>query len=63
MLSFGQLGGFVLRYAFLALAVVFVLVWFAAFIMFHVAGAIVHVLLLGAVILLLVHLFGGRWTT
>lgn len=45
-----------LRYAFLALALVFLLVWISAFIILHVAGPLVHILLVGAVILFLVYL-------
>jgi hypothetical protein len=43
------------RQAFLALALVFVLVWFGAFVLFHVAGALVKVLLVAALILSIIH--------
>ena len=48
-----------MRYAFLALALIFFFVWIGAFVMFHVAGALVHVLLVVALILFVVHLVSG----
>jgi hypothetical protein len=54
--------GGLMRFAFLALALVFVLVWFGAFVMFHIAGALVHVLLVAALILLIIHFVSGRQT-
>ena len=42
---------------FLLLAIVLVCVWAGAFVMFHVAGALIHLLLLFAVIFLVIHLF------
>ena len=44
---------------FLVLAIVLMLVWVGAFVMFHVAGALIHLLLLFAVIFLVIHLFSG----
>jgi len=44
---------------FLGLAIVLILVWVGAFVMFHVAGALIHLLLLLAVIFLVIHLFSG----
>ena len=44
---------------FLLLAIVLVCVWVGAFVMFHVAGALIHLLLLFAVIFLAIHLFRG----
>jgi hypothetical protein len=51
-----------MRYAMLALALVFFFVWIGAFVMFHVAGAMVHILLFVALILFVSHLFVGRQT-
>jgi len=47
---------------FLALAILLAIVWVGSFIFFHVAGALIHLLLLFAVISLVVHLFRGPRT-
>ena len=49
-----------MRFVFLALAVFFLFAWFGAFIVFHIAGAMIHLLLLLAIFSLVVHLFSGR---
>jgi Family of unknown function (DUF5670) len=47
---------------FLGLALLLMFLWAAGFLMFHVAGALVHLLLLLAVVSLVVHLFTGPRT-
>jgi hypothetical protein len=49
-----------MRFVFLALALVLFFTWIGAFLVFHVAAALIHVLLILAVIFLVVHLFNGR---
>ena len=49
-----------MRYVFLALALVLFFTWIGAFLVFHVAAALIHLLLILAVIFLVVHLFNGR---
>jgi hypothetical protein len=44
---------------FLLLAIVLVFVWVGAFVMFHVAGALIHVLLVFALVFLVIHLIRG----
>lgn len=44
----------------LALFVVFLVMWLLGFFAFHVAGGLIHLLLIVAVIALVVHLFRGR---
>ena len=44
----------------LALFVVLLVMWMLGFFAFHVAGALIHLLLLFALISLVVHLFTGR---
>lgn len=49
-----------MRFIFLVLALVLFFMWIGAFVVFHIAAALIHVLLILAVIFLLVHLFRGR---
>jgi uncharacterized membrane protein YtjA (UPF0391 family) len=49
-----------MRYALLGIALVLFFVWIGAFVVFHVAGALIHLVLLVAVILFVVHLIAGR---
>jgi hypothetical protein len=49
-----------MRFLFLAVALLFFFTWIGAFIVFHVAAALIHLLLILAVIFFLVHLFGRR---
>lgn len=44
---------------FLALAIVLMFAWVGAFLVFHIAGALIHLLLLIALISLVIHLFKG----
>jgi hypothetical protein len=52
-----------MRFAFLLLAVLFFFVWIGAFVMYHVAGFAIHVLLLAALILFVAHFVSGRQST
>jgi len=50
----------VMRFGFfLALAIVLMFAWVGAFLVFHIAGALIHLLLLIALISLVIHLFKG----
>lgn len=45
---------------FLGLFVILVILWLLGFLAFHVAGGLIHLLLVVAVISLVIHLFSGR---
>jgi hypothetical protein len=45
---------------FLGLFMILLLMWLLGFFAFHVAGGLIHILLIVAVISLVVHLFRGR---
>jgi hypothetical protein len=45
---------------FLTLFVILLILWLGGFLVFHIAGALVHLLLLIAVIALVIHLVRGR---
>ena len=47
---------------FLALFFILLVLWLMGFFAFHVAGGLIHLLLILAVIALIVHLFRGRST-
>jgi hypothetical protein len=47
----------------LALALLLLFAWIGSFVMFHVAGFLIHLLLIFALISLLIHLFTGRSAT
>ena len=49
-----------MRFIFLALALVLFFMWIGAFVVFHVAAALIHVLIILAVVFLMIHLFSGR---
>jgi hypothetical protein len=49
-----------MRFIFLGLALMFVLIWAFAFIAFHVAGFLIHIFLLLAVIFFIMHLLRPR---
>jgi hypothetical protein len=55
-----QSEGVLMRFVFLAVALVLFFTWIGAFVVFHVAAALIHLLLIVAVIFFLLHLFGGR---
>ena len=44
----------------LALFVILVIMWCLGFFAFHIAGGLIHLLLIFAVISLVIHLFSGR---
>jgi Family of unknown function (DUF5670) len=48
---------------FLILCIVLLVAWLLGFVMFHVAGALIHLLLLVAVISLILHFVRGRKPT
>ena len=48
---------------FLAIAVLLFLLWIGGFVVFHVAGSLIHLLLLIAIVSLVVHFFTGSRTT
>ena len=52
-------GGLFMRFIFLALALVLFFTWIGAFVVFHVAAALIHLLLILAIVFLVIHLFGG----
>jgi Family of unknown function (DUF5670) len=45
---------------FMILFVVLLIMWVMGFFAFHVAGGLIHLLLIVALISLVMHLFGGR---
>jgi hypothetical protein len=47
---------------FMGLAILLLVLWAAGFLAFHVAGGLIHLLLLFALISLVVHLFTGART-
>jgi hypothetical protein len=49
-----------MRFIFLALALLLFFAWIGAFVLFHVTAALIHLLLLFALIFLVFHLFSGR---
>jgi hypothetical protein len=48
---------------FLAIAVVLLVMWVLGFAAFHIAGGLIHLLLILAVISVIVHLVSGRSAT
>ena len=48
------------RFVFLAVALVLFFTWMGAFVVFHVAAALIHLLLVVAIIFFLVHLLRRR---
>jgi hypothetical protein len=48
---------------FLALAIILILLWAGGFLIFHVTGFLIHLLVIFAIISLLMHLFTGRRAT
>ena len=48
---------------FLGLAILLVILWAGGFVFFHVAGFLIHLLLIFAVISLIIHLFSGSART
>ena len=52
-----------MRFVFLILALLLFFTWIGAFLVFHVAAALIHLLLILAVVFFLIHLFSSRSTT
>lgn len=48
-----------MRFIFLALALLLLFAWIGAFVMFHVTAALIHLLLVFAVIFFIIHLVSG----
>jgi len=46
--------------AFLGLAILLMIVWVVSFLLFHIAGLLIHLLLVLAVIFLIIQLVSGR---
>jgi Family of unknown function (DUF5670) len=44
---------------FLGLAILLVVLWAGGFVVFHIAGFLIHLLLIFAVISVIIHLFSG----
>ena len=56
-------GRIFMRFIFLGLAILLFFTWIGAFVVFHVAAALIHLLLIVAIIFLVIHLFSGRRAT
>jgi hypothetical protein len=50
-------------FVWLAIALLLLFAWIGSFVMYHVAGFLIHLLLLFALISLLIHLFTPKRTT
>jgi hypothetical protein len=50
-------------FVWLAITLLLLFAWIGSFVMYHVAGFLIHLLLLFALISLLIHLFTGKRTT
>ena len=55
-------GGKLMRYGFLLLGFLLFLVWIGAFVAFHVAGFLIHLLLIAALFFIVLHLFSTKRT-
>jgi Family of unknown function (DUF5670) len=51
-----------MRYLLLIFAFVLFFVWIASFLIFHIVGGLIHLILVAALILFVVHLFSARRT-
>jgi Family of unknown function (DUF5670) len=49
-----------MRYGLLVIALLLFFAWIGAFLVFHVVGALIHIVLVLAIILFIVHLVSGR---
>lgn len=47
---------------FLAIAILLFILWIGGFVVFHVASALIHLLLLIAIVFLVIHFFTGSRT-
>jgi hypothetical protein len=50
-------------FLFLALAFIFLIIWLVSWLAFRVAGGLIHIILVVAVILLIIHFARGRSTS
>ena len=46
-----------MRFAWLGLAILLLIIWIGSFVMYHVAGFLIHLLLIFAVLSFILHLF------
>jgi hypothetical protein len=51
------------RLIWLVIALLLLFAWIGSFVMYHVAGFLIHLLLIFALISLVIHLFTGKRTT
>ena len=51
-----------MRFIFLAIALLLLFTWIGAFVVFHVTAALIHLLLVLALIFFVIHLVSGRRT-
>jgi hypothetical protein len=59
-----QKAGAMLRgFGFLMLAFLFFIIWLVSWLIFHVAGGLIHILLVIGVIALIIHFVSGRSST
>lgn len=49
-----------MRFLFLTVALILFFTWIGAFVVFHVAAALIHLLLVLAVVFFVIHLFSNR---
>jgi len=49
-----------MRFLFLILAFVLFIIWIVSWLAFHIAGGLIHLVLVVGVILLIIHFFRGR---
>jgi uncharacterized membrane protein (DUF485 family) len=49
-----------MRFLFLVLAFIFFIVWLVSWLAFHIAGGLIHILLVIGVILLVIHFLRGK---
>jgi hypothetical protein len=49
-----------MRYLLLIFALVLFFVWIGSFVLFHVTGVLLHIILLVALVLFIAHFFGNR---
>jgi hypothetical protein len=49
-----------MRFLFVALGFLMFFIWIGAFVVFHVTAAIIHVLLVLAIVFFIIHIINGR---
>ena len=49
-----------MRFLFLIVAFLFFIIWVVSYLAFHIAGGLIHILLVVALIALVMHFFRGR---